>query len=274
MRLPTDVLSRIVAEAVDQGDGVAWRRLADVPYDAIAVDTLTPDQISAVRFITFIEDHIPDYFDNYRRAFPIVGETDLEAVAYHRTLYHVAVGWAAEEDRHAHALATYQIRAGLAEPASLQASLAAECSKPFALPFERPHHAFAYALLQEKATQIYYTALRNAVQEPVLQQLLALLIRDESRHFSFFCQVVDAFLEHHGAEAARDFRDVLSDFKMPLYSTLENYWRWAIRIADAAGGYDHAEAYPALTRRLDRYLEAPDRHGDRARDLLRDMGGV
>jgi len=40
---------------------------------------------------------------------------------------------------------------------------------------------------------------------------------------------------------------VLGTFRMPLADTLNGYWRWSLKIADATS-YDHTEAYDAVVR--------------------------
>lgn len=219
---------------------------------------------SAVRFVTMIEDHLPGYFDVYRRHFPVDGDVDAQVFAHHRELYHFTVRWAAEEDTHARALARYQTASGMTSPAELRAELAGPGAHPFDLDYAHPVQFFTYALVQEKATQIYYRQLRDAVDEPVLRDLLQLLARDEARHFAFFADVVQRYLRAYGDAVVGPVRDVVADFRMPL-ADMAGYWRWALRIADVAR-YDHTDAYRHLTDALDR---AVDTRTDRLDELVR-----
>ncbi|MFF0488197.1 acyl-ACP desaturase [Nocardia sp. NPDC003482] len=229
---------------------------------------LTEGQRSAVQFVTYIEDHLPGYFDVYHRYFPVDDSVDLATFTHNRELYHFTVRWAAEEDTHARALTRYQTASGIAEIDTLRTDLAVEGRKPFDLPYDHPVQFFAYALVQEKATQMYYQQLREVIDEPVLDAVLLRLSRDEARHFTFMADVVTRYLRTHGDEVVAPIRDVIAEFRMPLADTLRGYWRWALRIADVAT-YDHTEAYDHLVKVVDR---AVDTRSDQVDELVRFIG--
>ncbi|MEL7368988.1 MAG: acyl-ACP desaturase [Myxococcota bacterium] len=250
MRLPTPVLSSIVNRHFSRRDR-PWRRF-DFAWDQIDIEPLTADQRSAVEFITLIEDHIPGYLDQYLSIFDVSPGQPEDVYAYNREFYHFATRWAFEEDAHAHVLATYQLKAGLCTEADLRKQLAHEGVKEFSLDITQPIEMLTYALIQEKATQIFYQQFMHAVNEPVLKSILRCLVTDEARHYAFFSEVVEAYLEHFGDRAIRPMQDVLENFRMPLSATLKGYWRWSLRVSDAAGGYRHTEAYEALARLVDR----------------------
>ncbi|MFE7718096.1 acyl-ACP desaturase [Nocardia rhizosphaerihabitans] len=233
----------------------AWD--VETAFDWAAADAgrLTEGQRSAVQFVTLIEDHLPGYFDVYHRHFPVDDSVDLPTFEHNRELYHFTVRWALEEDTHARALARYQEAAGLADRDTLRSELAVEGHKPFDLPYDHPVQFFAYALVQEKATQIYYQQLRDVVADPVLAAVLTRLSRDEARHFSFMADVVTRYLRHDGDAVVGPIRDVVANFRMPLSDTLRGYWRWALRIADVAD-YDHTAAYEHLVKVIDRAVDA------------------
>jgi len=131
-------------------------------FDWAAADAgrLDAGQRSAVQFITFIEDHLPGYFHEYQRRFPVNDSVDVNEFIHNREIYHFTVRWAQEEDTHSRALFRYQVAAGIADPEDLRRQLAEEGRKDFVLPLEHPVTVFAYALVQEKATQIYSSATR------------------------------------------------------------------------------------------------------------------
>ena len=226
---------------------------------------LTEGQRSAVQFITYIEDHLPGYFGLYARRFPLDASVDVEEFTHNRELYHFTVRWAEEEDAHARALFAYQVAAGLSEPAKLRAELAVEGRKAFTSPLEHGVSLFAYALVQEKATQIYYQQLRAVVGDPVLVEVLSRLSRDEARHFTFFADLVERTLRRYGDRVVDPIREVIAGFRMPLADTMRGYWRWALKIADAAH-YDHTDAYEHLIRVLNRAVDA---RSDRVDELTR-----
>ena len=136
----------------------------------------------------------------------------------------------------------------MSEPDKLARELAEEGRKQFSLPYDHPIQAFAYTLVQEKATQLFYQRFATIVTEPVLHDLLGRLARDESRHFAFYCQLVSAYVQRHGlAATVPSLKEVIGTFRMPLADTLAGYWRWSLKVADAVG-YDHTEAYESLAR--------------------------
>ena len=237
----------------------------DFPWHHADAGRLTEGQRSAVEFVTVIEDHLPGYFAVYTEHFPADGSVDPAVFEHNRELYHFTVRWAAEEDTHARALARYQEASGLASADALRRALVVPGRQPFDLPYDHPVQFFAYALVQEKATQIYYRQLRDVVADPVLGALLTRLARDEARHFAFMADVVTRYLRSAGEDVVDPVRDVVATFRMPLADTLRGYWRWALRIADTAR-YDHTDAYEHLIRVIERAVDAPtDRHDELVR---------
>ncbi|WP_433714393.1 acyl-ACP desaturase [Nocardia sp. CA-084685] len=246
----------------------AWDVETAFDWSLADAGRLTDGQRSAVQFVTLIEDHLPGYFDVYHRHFPVDDTVDRATFMHNRELYHFTVRWALEEDTHARALTRYQQASGIAERDSLRAELAIEGQQPFDLPYDHPVQFFAYALVQEKATQMYYQHLREVVDEPVLAAVLGRLSRDEARHFSFMADVVGRYLRVQGDATVEPIRDVIANFRMPLADTMRGYWRWALKIADVAS-YDHTEAYEHLVKVIDRTVDA---RSDRLDELVRFIG--
>ncbi|WP_433598923.1 acyl-ACP desaturase [Nocardia sp. CA-135953] len=246
----------------------AWDVETAFDWSLADAGRLTEGQRSAVQFVTLIEDHLPGYFDVYHRHFPVDDTVDRATFVHNRELYHFTVRWALEEDTHARALTRYQEASGIAERGSLREELAIEGQKPFDLPYDHPVQFFAYALVQEKATQMYYQHLRDVVDDPILAAVLGRLSRDEARHFSFMADVVGRYLRVQGDATVEPIRDVIANFRMPLADTMRGYWRWALKIADVAS-YDHTEAYEHLVKVIDRTVDA---RSDRLDELVRFIG--
>lgn len=238
----------LVDRSVLRGDRRQWS-IDELDWAGLRPDRLTATDQSVVRFITFIEDHIPGYLTYFLNAFPVVG-TDLgiEEFCFNREYFRFLIAWANDEQRHASVLVRYQVEAGISDPDKLALELAEEGRKQFTLPYEHPIQSFAYTLVQEKATQLFYQRFRNVATEPVLRDLLSRLARDEARHFAFYCELVGAYVKRHGVAATvPGLKDVLGTFRMPLADTMAGYWRWSLKVADAAE-YDHTEAYESLVR--------------------------
>lgn len=266
MRLSQDKISELVEKHVLVADDITWNRFTSIPWKDLKPELLTEKQRSAIAFINFIEDHLPGYFAVYTQRFAIEEDTPLEVCMYNRELYHFLVRWAQEEDRHAHVLTSYQIRAGLTSAEELHRNLAREGRKQFTIEFTEPPQIFTYALLQEKATLLFYKQLHDVIQEPVLRHILRLLIKDEARHLAFFASVVGAYIEQFGEQMIPHIKTVLKNFKMPLHNTLTNYWRWSLNICDAAGGYQHTAAYGELVKVVNKFADTSTRA--RAVDLV------
>lgn len=240
----------------------AVRRAAERSWSIDTLDwsTLRPEELtdtdrSVVRFITFIEDHIPGYLTYFLNAFPVTGEDlAIEEFCFNREYFRFLVMWAHDEERHASVLTRYQIEAGINDLETILIELAEEGRKQFILPYEHPVQAFTYTLVQEKATQLFYQRFRQVAAEPLLRELLSRLARDEARHFAFYSGLVGAYLQRDGATTVPNLKDVLATFRMPLANTLKGYWRWSLTIADATA-YDHTEAYEAVLRLVNGFLD-------------------
>jgi len=252
LRIDSGALSAVVDRYLARTDARAWNLFTSFEWQLADANRLTEDQRLAVEFITTIEDHVPAYFAEYARLFPVDGCQEREDYLHNRELYRFTVRWAEEEERHAHALFRYQVEAGIAGERELRERLFEEGQKPFRLSHTEPVQIVTYTLVQEKATQLYYRALAGAIEEPVLREILERLARDEARHFAFFSRVMEAYVHAHGEQTIEPVGRALEAFKMPLADTLHNYWRIALRISDAAGGYDYTEAFEDLVRVVQR----------------------
>ena len=245
--LPVGRMHELVDQAVVRGGRASWT-LEDLDWSSLRPERLTEVDRSAVRFITYIEDHIPGYITNFLNMFPVAGaQLELERFGFNREYFRFLVAWAHDEERHASALTRYQVDAGLATHEGLLEDLAVEGRKVFTIPYEHPVQSFTYTLVQEKATQLFYQRFRDTVDEPLLKALLTLLARDESRHFAFYSNLVGAYVARDGAAAVPALKDVIATFRMPLAETMKGYWRWSLRVADEVG-YDHTEAYESVVR--------------------------
>jgi hypothetical protein len=264
--LDADTMDGLVSHFLRKADDYNWNRFNSFAWEQIQADRLTENQRGAVAFVTFIEDHLPGYFAEYHRLFPVDGATPLPTFIHNRELYRFTVRWAQEEDRHAHVLFTYQVRSGIASADTLRQELAVEGRKAFTLGDLKPVQAFTYTLLQEKATQLFYRQFASSVDEPVLQNILTHLARDEARHFAFFVRVIEAYIDQYGDAVFPLMKEVVRDFKMPLANTMRNYWRRILKIYDSVGGHDHTLAFEELVRLVQRTADA--RSQSRAHDLI------
>jgi acyl-[acyl-carrier-protein] desaturase len=257
-------------------DDADWNRFRLSLRSDLDPELLSEGQKEAIVFVTHIENHTPGYIRDYLARFPIDGNDEIRHTLHNRELFRFVIRWGVEEDRHAEALSLYQISAGITSgPDALLQDLIEECVKPFSIGYPEPVQVFTYTFLQEKATQLYYQSLARAVREPVLKKLLLTLAKDESRHFVFFSKIIDAYLDAFGERAVEMIEEVAISYRMPLYNTLKDYRRRAIRMAKEAPGYDRKIPVRILGEHLEKAipkhpdLEVPLR---RAASRLASMG--
>lgn len=255
--LPAEDIARAVGHYfTGAAQARPWSVESGLDWDLADANRLSEGERSAVEFITLIEDHLPGYFSLYTEHFPVDGSVPPEVYAHNRELYHFTIRWAYEEDTHARALTRYQVASGMGDAASVREQLIVPGQARFELPYHHPVQFFAYALIQEKATQIYYQQLRAVANDPVLAHVLTRLSRDEARHFTFMADVVTYYLRAYGDGVAEPIREVVAGFRMPLSDTIRGYWRWALKIADTAS-YDHTDAYEHLIKVINRAVDTP-----------------
>jgi len=248
-------MRRLVADYIDRWETRSWGA-TDIPWADLRPERLTDAQRSAVRFVTFVEDHVPGYLEDILAHFPLDPSLPPDVFLHNREAFRFFVRWAHEEDRHADVFCRYQVRAGVQTEASLFAELAREGGKKWRFPRDLPVQIFTYTVVQEKATQIYYQMLAKVVDEPVLKMILNRIQKDEAKHFAFYADVLEAYVAEHGQAVLPAVQEALQAFKMPLAEQLENYWRWSFEVCDTAGGFDHTAAYEDLVRVVERAADA------------------
>ncbi len=256
VHLPIQELRNVVRGFNQIADDSNWNRFRDLPWDSHRPELLTDGQKGAVSFVTIVEDHLPGYFQEYQKLFPIETAPNITEAIHNRELFHFTVRWGLEEDRHAQALALYQINSGI-EPSeeALEEQMIAENLKDFSIGFSEPVQVFTYTLLQEKATQMYYQSLAKGVTEPVLLKLLGYLSKDEARHYAFFSQMVETFIRTFGEEVLPKIEEVVFNYKMPLHNTMKDYRRRAIKMAREAPGYDRNAPQSVLVSLLEKLAQ-------------------
>lgn len=248
-----------VTDYLTTNDHVGYNRFTGFDWAAVAdsvlQSSLTDLHVGAVETAMLVEDHIPGYASEYIRLFtPDENRTDPEAWTC-RQMLHFVYRWVAEEDRHAHCLELWLRNSGRRDPSGLTALMVTEGKKRYVLPHEDPVQLFTYTTLQEKATQLYYSCLRSAVDEPVLRSILGNLAQDEARHCHFFSQLALDSLQNASSSYLARIREALEQFHMPLATMLENYKRKAVQMKRAATGYDYRHALDHFSRLVKRSIE-------------------
>jgi hypothetical protein len=158
--------------------------LDDVHWAAFEPDKVTPDLLAAVKAAALVEFNAPDYVVYLKRVFRDAGPDVLGSIER----------WGAEESQHGRALGRW---AEMADPSfRLDAAFAR-----FRKGYTPPHFADTQAdgsvrgslrgemiarCVVESGTSSYYSAIRDASEEPLLQEIAGRIAADEYRHYKLF----------------------------------------------------------------------------------------
>lgn len=252
-------LEQHVSDYLRSYDHIGYNRFEDFDWsslpDSLSNSGLKEMHINAVETAMVVEDHIPGYGAEYIRLF-MVHEDRTDEEAWHcRQMLHFVFRWVAEEDRHAHCLELWLRHSGRRDDAALSQLMVTEGKKAYIAPHDNPTQLFTYTAVQEKATQLFYTCLRQSVDEPVLRTVLGRLAQDEARHCHFFSQMVLDALRDGNHRHVAQIKDALEHFRMPLAMMMDNYKRKAIEMMRAARGYNYLDAMEHFQRLVKQVMQ-------------------
>jgi len=167
--------------------GQAWT-LGDIPWDRFEANAVDREMLRVVKAASLVEANGGDYATYLCNVFS--DDPAFQEVARH---------WAAEEVQHGQALARW---AALADPAfDFEASFR-KFTEGYSLPLDaaasvrgsRSGELVARCIV-EVGTSSYYTALREASEEPVLKEICRRIAADELRHYKLFYDHLKRYLE-------------------------------------------------------------------------------
>jgi rubrerythrin len=153
--------------------------LDDIPWDRFDPAKVDPDLLRAVKAASLVEHNSGDYVIYLRNVF-----ADDPA-------FQVAVEqWGVEEEQHGRALARW---CALADPAFKPEEALARFVAGYRLPLEAAESVrgsrngeLVARCVVECGTSSFYSAIRDACQEPVLKAIAAKIAADEFRHYKLF----------------------------------------------------------------------------------------
>jgi hypothetical protein len=250
------VLDEVLYEYLRRADKMGWS-----PYDLVdqqsiqniaRPDRLSDTQLSAVKTVLYVEDHLPGYLSEYLRNLTDPEVTDEQYILNRNTL-HFTFRWVGEEDRHAHVLEMYLKKTGLVKPADLEAEMLKERKTAYMFPYPgQVMKGFVYLALQEKATHLYYRALAKDLDEPLLKTILTRMGADEASHGAFFYNLLIKCHKGDLDALARTVSAVANDFKMPVQSNLTNYRRQLLSLMRAAPSYRHPDVFTDMMTAIEK----------------------
>jgi hypothetical protein len=241
------VLDEALYDYLRRADKMGWS-----PYDLVDTknikelarpDRLSETQLSAVKTVLYVEDHLPGYLSEYLRNLTDPEVPDDQYIINRNTL-HFTFRWVGEEDRHAHVLEMYLKKTGLVAEGDLEAEMLRERKTAYMFPYPgQVMKGFVYLALQEKATHLYYRALSKDLDEPLLKTILTRMGADEASHGAFFYNLLIKAHKGDLDKLARTVSAVSNDFKMPVQSNLINYRRQLLNLMRAAPSYKHPDVF-------------------------------
>lgn len=153
--------------------------LDDIPWDSFDPSKVDPDMLRIVKGAALVEHNGGIYADYLNSVF----HDDIE-------VQKAADRWGAEEVQHGKALARW---ATLADPSFDFEKRFADFASKITLPTSADESVrgsrcgeLVARCMVEVGTSSYYTALREAAEEPVLREICRNIARDEIRHYKLF----------------------------------------------------------------------------------------
>ena len=164
--------------------------LDDVRWDAFDASKLSPRMVAAIKAASLVELNAPDYVAYLKRVFKDAGPETHAAIEQ----------WGCEESQHGRALGRW---AEMADPSfKIDDAFNRFCEgyKP-----EHFHDGAENASIRgsrrgemiarcvvESGTSSYYSAIRDASEEPVLKEIAGRIAADEYRHYKLFYDTLHA----------------------------------------------------------------------------------
>jgi hypothetical protein len=164
-----------------------WK-LDEVPWDAFQPAAVDPELLAAVKAAALVEYNAPEYVTYLQRVFRDSGEEILSAIEL----------WGQEESQHGRALARW---AETADPGFRMEDAFARFRKGYtpahftdvkaegSVRGSRRGEMIARCVV-ESGTSSYYSAIRDACDEPVLKEIAGRIAADEYRHYKLFYETL------------------------------------------------------------------------------------
>jgi hypothetical protein len=161
--------------------------LDDIPWSSFDASKVDPQLLAAVKAASLVEFNAPDYVGYLKRVFRSASQSTLDSIDR----------WGEEEAQHGLALARW---AETADPTFNFRNAFARFQAGF-----RPDHfsddqktsirgsrrgEMIARCVVESGTSSYYSAIRDAAEEPVLKDIAGRIAADEFRHYKLFFETL------------------------------------------------------------------------------------
>lgn len=192
------------------------RQIRSIDFSIFQPELSTPEDRAAVRAAMLVESHNPVYTEGILGYFR--GQSDEQEMASFTQT------WGYEEMRHYFLLRTYLEASGLVDNQELGKVLKVTRAGPWGereLKFSRVE-AFVYPMMQEQVTAGFYKRFAEATKEPLLQEILRIISKDEYRHCQYYFEKAQEEL-NLGGDRKRQARSAIIGFYMPGESFIESF---------------------------------------------------
>lgn len=186
--------------------------------------------------------------------------------------------WTAEENRHGIAIRDYLVVTRGVDPVELERARMEYMISGYDSGDKTPLETVAYVSFQELATRVSHRNTGKATNDPVADQMLARIAKDENLHMVFYRNIVAAALEIAPDETMRAIADEVMHFEMPG-ATMAGFRKKSMIIAKA-GIYDLRLHHDDVVAPVLRHWKVFERtgfgpEGEKAREeLARFMAGL
>jgi hypothetical protein len=245
-RLGDGMMSTEQAAAAKAAGKKHWTR-DDIPWDQFDPSKVDPDILRIVKAASLVEYNGDDYAQYLCGVF----HDDPE-------FQEAARQWAVEEIQHGEVLAEW---AQLADPTFDAEKARRRFSEGYRVDVtatqsirgSRSGELIARCMV-ETGTSSYYTALRNATEEPVLREICRNIAADELRHWKLFYSHLKRYLDKEHIGVLRRLAIAIGRAR----ETEDDELSLAFYVAndDIAEPYDRKKSYRAYARRAARYYQA------------------
>ncbi len=163
--------------------------LEEVPWTSFDPTKVEPELLAAVKAAALVEYNAPDYVDYLKRVFrdsPAATLTDIERWGVEETQHGLALGrWAETADPMFNFKAAFaRFRAGFKPPHLTGSDVASVRGSRRGEMISR--------CVVESGTSSFYSAIRDATEEPVLKDIAGRIAADEFRHYKLFFEILRA----------------------------------------------------------------------------------
>jgi rubrerythrin len=236
--------------------------LDDIPWSEFDPSKIDPDVVKVIKTAALVERNGADY-----------GRYLVNVFADDPAFCDAALAWAAEEEQHGEALGRW---AELADPSFKLQDAFARFTDLYRIPVDSTESVrgsrageLCARCVVETGTSSFYSAIRDAVDEPVLRAICKRIAADEFRHYKLFSEHMNRYQARENLTTWQRLKVVLTRFR----ETSDDELSSAYHAANPDGGaYDCRRANAAYGARAMGFYHR--KHVRRAGHMMSQAAGL